>query len=402
MTRTASNPLEIEYRDLDSLLPYARNPRKNDQAVERMAASIREFGFRIPILVDSSGTIIDGHLRLKAARNLGLKSVPVIIADGLSKTQIKAFRLLANRSVAWAEWDEELLSLELKELEAMDIDLELTGFDPKEIQSLLDFRAGASDPALDQAPALEDTPAVVQSGELWSLGKNHRLLCGDATNPDHLSRLMDGRLADMVFTDPPYNVNYSRGTRPGSGPKRILNDNLGGEFHAFLERACENMLAVTKGAIYICMSSSELHSLHHAFITAGGKWSTYIIWAKNTFTLGRADYQRQYEPILYGWPAGNKHYWCGDRSQGDVWFFDKPVCNDLHPTMKPVSLVRRAVNNSSKSRDIVFDPFGGSGSTLIACEDSGRTCFMMELDPRYCDVIIKRWQDIANLKAERI
>jgi DNA modification methylase len=202
----------------------------------------------------------------------------------------------------------------------------------------------------------------------------------------------------MTFTDPPYNVDY------GSSPKdrlrgkrrKILNDNLGCGFEIFLQDACTNILAVTKGAVYVCMSSSELHTLQRTFVATGGKWSTFVIWAKSTFTLGRADYQRQYEPILYGWRDGADHYWCGARDQGDVWFFDKPVRNDLHPTMKPVALVGRAIRNSSKTRDIVLDPFGGSGSTLIACEKTGRQARLVELDPRYVDVIILRWQEFSG------
>jgi DNA modification methylase len=178
--------------------------------------------------------------------------------------------------------------------------------------------------------------------------------------------------------------------------RKILNDNLGSGFEAFLLEACANILAGTKGAVYVCMSSSELHTLQRAFAAAGGKWSTFVIWAKNTFTLGRADYQRQYESILYGWKDGADHYWCGARDQGDVWFVDKPVRNDLHPTMKPVALVERAVRNSSKTRDIVLDPFGGSGSTLIACEKTGRQARLMELDPRYCDVTVRRWQEFSG------
>ena len=199
----------------------------------------------------------------------------------------------------------------------------------------------------------------------------------------------------MTFTDPPYNVDYASSPKDKLRGKhrQILNDDLGAGFEAFLHDACANILAVTKGAVYVCMSSSELHTLQRAFTAAGGKWSTFVIWAKHTFTLGRADYQRQYEPILYGWPQGHDRYWCGARDQGDVWFVDKPAQNDLHPTMKPVALVERAIRNSSKSRDIVLDPFGGSGSTLIACEKTGRQARLVELDPRYCDVIVRRWQE---------
>ncbi len=221
------------------------------------------------------------------------------------------------------------------------------------------------------------------------------MLCGDATVLTDVERVLAGSLADMAWTDPPYNVDYGNSAKDKLRGKdrRILNDALGDGFGAFLQDACTNILTVTKGAAYIAMSSSELHTLQAAFTAAGGKWSTFIIWAKNTFTLGRADYQRQYEPILYGWPAGAEHYWCGARDQGDVWFFDKPVKNDLHPTMKPVALIERAIRNSSKRRDIVLDPFGGSGSTLIAAEKTGRQARLVELDPKYVDVIVKRWQD---------
>jgi DNA modification methylase len=229
----------------------------------------------------------------------------------------------------------------------------------------------------------------------------HRLLCGDATVLADVERVLDGRLADMTFTDPPYNVEYGSSAKDTlrGNKRRILNDDLGIGFESFLHDACTNILSVTKGAVYVCMSSSELDTLQRAFRAAGGKWSTFVIWAKNTFTLGRADYQRQYEPILYGWKDGADHYWCGARDQGDVWHFDKPTRNDLHPTMKPVALAERALRNSSKSRDIVLDPFGGSGSLLIACEKAGRHGRLVELDPKYCDVIVRRWQEWTGEQA---
>jgi DNA modification methylase len=225
----------------------------------------------------------------------------------------------------------------------------------------------------------------------------HRLLCGDARRLTDIERVLEGRFADMTFTDPPYNVGYGNSAKDKlrGNKRKILNDDLGAGFEAFLHDACVNILSVTKGAVYVCMSSSELHTLQRAFTLAGGKWSTFVIWAKHTFTLGRADYQRQYEPILYGWRDGHDHYWCGTRDQSDLWHFDKPAKNDLHPTMKPVGLVERAIRNSSKTRDIVLDPFGGSGSTLIACAKAGRQARLVELDPRYCDVIVRRWQASA-------
>jgi DNA modification methylase len=216
--------------------------------------------------------------------------------------------------------------------------------------------------------------------------------------------LLGEELVDMTFTDPPYNVNYANTAKDKMRGKNrpIMNDNLGEGFGSFLFDACDNILNRTKGAVYIAMSSSELDTLQAAFRAAGGKWSTFIIWAKNTFTLGRADYQRQYEPILYGWKDGADHYWCGARDQGDVWNVKKPAKNDLHPTMKPVELVERAIRNSSKTRDLVLDPFGGSGSTLIACEKSGRRARLIELDPKYVDVIVKRWEEFTGRKATRL
>ena len=389
--------LTVEHWPLARLIPYARNPRKNDQAVDRMCAAIREFGFRIPVVARSDGTVVDGHLRLKAAIRLGLPDVPVALADDLTGAQIKAFRLLANRSAAWAEWDDELLALELQDLKGLDYNLALTGFDQDELDRLLVVE-GDLDADPDEAPEPSAAP-ISKPGDLWICGE-HRVLCGDARVLADVEKVLGGELADMCFTDSPYNVNYSTRDKKRGKSRPILNDALGDEFGAFLYDACVNILTVTKGAVYMCMSSSELDTLQKAFREAGGKWSTFVIWAKNTFTLGRSDYQRQYEPILYGWKQGADHYWCGDRDQGDVWFFDKPAKNDLHPTMKPVALVERAIRNSSKSRDIVLDPFGGSGTTLIAAERTGRRARLIELDPKYADVAVQRWQEQTGRTAK--
>ena len=394
----------LELWPISKLLPYIRNPRKNEHAVEQMAGVIREFGFRIPIVARSSGEVVDGHLRLKAAHKLGLLSVPVVLADELTEAQIKAFRILANRSATWADWDDELLGLELIDLKDAGFDLGLTGFSQDEWEALIAGdeadRTGLTDD--DAVPELAENP-VSKTGDIWILG-DHKLLCGDATKADDFKALLGDELVDMTFTDPPYNVNYANTAKDKLRGKNrpIMNDNLGEGFGSFLFDACDNILARTKGAVYIAMSSSELDTLQGAFRAAGGKWSTFIIWAKNTFTLGRADYQRQYEPILYGWRDGTDHYWCGARDQGDVWHINKPQKNDLHPTMKPVELVERAVRNSSKTRDLVLDPFGGSGSTLIACEKSGRRARLIEIDPKYVDVIVKRWEDFTGEKAHQI
>lgn len=393
--------LTVEIWPVDKFIPYARNPRKNDAVVDQMVAAIKEFGFRIPIMATSDGTIVDGHLRLKAAQRLGMTELPVTLADDMTEAQIKAFRLLANRSVAWAEWDNELLSLELKDLQDFGYDLGLTGFDADELKSIME---DSQQEGLTDEDAVPEAPAepVTRPGDIYVLG-NHRLLCGDSTVLADVEKVLDGALADMVFTDPPYNVNYANTAKDKMRGKNraILNDDLGEGFEQFLYDACVNILTVCKGAVYVCMSSSELHTLQKAFIAAGGKWSTFVIWAKNTFTLGRADYQRQYEPILYGWKQGADHFWCGARDQGDIWFVKKPQKNELHPTMKPVELVERAISNSSKSRDIVLDSFGGSGTTLIACEKLGRQARLIELDPKYCDVIVKRWEEFTGKAAVR-
>jgi DNA modification methylase len=386
----------IELWPIEKLRPYERNPRTHSEVqVDQIAASMVEFGWTNPILIDENAGILAGHGRLLAARKLGLAEVPVIRFEHLSEAQKRAYILADNQIALQAGWDDALLAEELAWLRDERFDLDLIGFDASELERLLALAGGeaASNEAEDEVPEPPEDP-VSKPGELWVLG-NHRLLCGDATVLADVERVLGGQLADMTFCDPPYNVDYANSPKDKLRGKHrpILNDDLGGGFEAFLQVACTNLLSVTKGACYICMSSSELHTLQRAFAAAGGKWSTFIIWAKNTFTLGRADYQRQYEPILYGWPAGHDRYWCGARDQGDVWFIDKPVRNDLHPTMKPVALVERAVRNSSKSRDIVLDPFGGSGSILIACEKTGRQARVIELDPKYCDVIVQRWQD---------
>jgi DNA modification methylase len=398
--------LQVERWPVERLIPYARNARTHSESqVAQVAASIAEFGFVNPILVGPDGVIIAGHARLLAARKLRLTEVPVLVLGHLTETQRRALVLADNRLALDAGWDEEMLKVELESLREDGFDLDIVGFTDEEIEDLLrdpeQIVEGNTDE--DTAPELPET-AVTVPGDVWVLG-GHRVLCGDSTQMEVVEKVLAGGLADMVFTDPPYNVNYGatmkdklRGQK-GKKPRKIANDNLGADFEQFLRDACVNMLAVTKGAIYICMSSSELHTLHRTFTEAGGHWSTFVIWAKNTFTMGRSDYQRQYEPVLYGWKEGTDHFWCGARDQGDVWFIKKPVANDLHPTMKPVELVDRALRNSSKSRDTVLDPFGGSGSTLIACERAGRQARLIEMEPKYCDVIIRRWQEYSGKQA---
>jgi DNA modification methylase len=387
--------MEVNPRPLGKITPYGRNARKiPPQAVDKVAASIREFGWRQPIVVDGQGVIICGHTRLLAAQKLGLNEAPVHVADNLTPAQVRAYRLLDNRSHEETDWEPDLLGLELLDLKGMGVNLDLTGFNSDEIDDLLAQATSQGLTDEDAAPEAPTTP-VSRLGDVWALG-THRLLCGDAMDAECFRKLIAGELSDMVFADPPYSVAYVGKT---SRKLTIKNDDLGDGFRSFLRDACKNVLAFNKGAVYICMSSSELHTLKAAFEVAGGHWSTFVIWAKNVFTLGRSDYQRQYEPILYGWKEGTNHFWCGARDQGDVWFIHKPHVNDVHPTMKPVELVERALRNSSKHRDTILDPFGGSGTTLIACEKTGRQARLIELDPRYVDVAVERWQSYTGGQA---
>lgn len=395
----------IEHWPMDKLLPYARNARQHsDEQIAQIAASIAEFGFVNPCLVGADGVLVAGHGRLAAARKLGLSTVPVVVLDHLTPTQRRALVLADNRLAELSTWDDALLRIELEALQDEGFDLDLTGFDADALAELLageepEHEGQTED---DAVPEMPEEP-VSKPGDVWRLGP-HRLVCGDATAAEAYAQLFpDGERADMVFTDPPYNVNYANSAKDKLRGKHrpILNDALGAGFHDFLCDALSLLVAHTRGAIYVAMSSSELDTLQAAFRSAGGHWSTFIIWAKNTFTLGRADYQRQYEPILYGWPEGAERYWCGDRDQGDVWQIKKPQKNDLHPTMKPVELVERAIRNSSRPGDVVLDPFGGSGTTLIAAEKSGRVARLIELDPKYADVIVRRWQEWTGKQATR-
>lgn len=392
--------LKVEYLDPSKLTPYVNNARTHSpEQIDQIAASIKEFGFVNPILIDERDVIIAGHGRLAAAQKLGMTQVPVIYLRHLTETQRRGLIIADNRIALNAGWDQELLKVEIEALKIEDFDLDILGFDPTEIDSLLFSDEEDTSEEDEAVPEVPEDP-VSKAGDLWILG-DHRVLCGDATKAADIEKLMGGQLADMVFTDPPYNVDYGNTAKDKiRGKSRtIMNDNLGAAFGQFLLDSVTNMLAVTKGALYICMSTREIPTLHDAFEKAGGKWSDYLVWAKHMFTMGGSDYQRQYEPILYGWKQGNDHYWCGARDQGNVWFVKKPSRNTLHPTMKPVELVERAIKNSSKSHDIILDSFGGSGSTLIACEKLGRHCRMLELDPKYVDVIVKRWEEFTGKAA---
>jgi len=395
---------KIEQWPTAKLLPYARNARTHsDDQVAQIAASIAEFGFTNPILAGSDGIIVAGHGRLAAAHKLGLEVVPVVVLDHLSPTQRRALVIADNRIAENAGWDDAMLRIEIAALQDDDFDVSLTGFDADALAELMagDEPDGEGETDDNAVPELSETP-ISRPGDVWLLG-GHRLLCGDSTVAESYQQLLKGETVDMVFTDPPYNVNYANSAKDKMRGKdrAILNDNLGDGFYDFLLAALTPTIAHCRGGIYVAMSSSELDVLQSAFRAAGGKWSTFVIWAKNTFTLGRSDYQRQYEPILYGWPDGATRHWCGDRDQSDVWQIKKPHKNDLHPTMKPVELVERAIRNSSRPGNVVLDPFGGSGTTLIAAEKSGRLAQLIELDPKYADVIVRRWQEWTGKQATR-
>jgi DNA modification methylase len=383
--------LQVATLPVTSLVPYAENARTHsDVQVAQIAASIAEFGFVNPVLIDAAGVLVAGHGRVMAAKRLGMAAVPAIRLQHLTEAQARALRLADNQIALNSGWDEALLAAEIARIrDDGAVDMDVLGFSGLELDQLLAAAQAGDSDAADDAPPPPVVP-VSRTGDLWRCGE-HRVLCGDATRLGDVQRALGAdRLADMAFTDPPYNVAYEGGT---AAKMTIANDALGGGFIDFLRPAFANLLQVTKGACYVCMSSSEWPTLHRAWQEAGGKWSSTIIWAKNTFALGRADYHQQFEAMLYGWKAGSQHYWCGARDQGNVWHFDKPARNDLHPTMKPVALVERAIRNSSKQRDTVLDPFGGSGTAMIAAERTGRRAVLLEVDPCYADVIVRRWQE---------
>jgi DNA modification methylase len=411
--RTAVNAslpsLIIEQVRIDDLRPDPANPRRiSEDQLDALERSLRSFGFVQPVLARrGDGIVVGGHRRLVAARRLGLASVPVIWLD-LPIEQARLLGLALNRISG--SWDDALLARLLAELqEATDLDLTLSGFDEDEVQLLLrsldarERRERAEQ--FDLEAALEEatrTPRA-KARDLWALG-DHRVLCGDATKPEDVDRALGGRGVAMAFTDPPYNVDLGHhgGHQRGAKRRAIRNDALDpAAWEAFVRAWSRNLLAVTHGALYVCMSSKELPLLSRVMAEEGGHWSDTLIWAKDRFVLGRADYQRSYEPIWYGWREGAEHYWCGDRDQGDVWSIARPAEAPLHPVMKPLALMERAIANSSREGAVVLDTFLGSGSTLIAAERTGRVCAGIELDPLYVDVSLARWERFSGQVAIR-
>jgi len=391
--------LKTESVDISKIIPYSRNPRNNDESVDNVASSIKEFGFRQPIVVDEDFVVLAGHTRLKASKKLNLKEVPVHMATGLSDGQKKAFRLMDNRSAEDSKWDDKLLSLELVDLKELGLDLDITGFTEKEIVTALNVEesyVGLTDE--DETPEIPEE-AETEIGQIWKLG-NHRVLCGDNTDSQSLEKLLDDKTADLYLTDPPYNVNYE-----GSNALKIKNDNLKDEdFNTFLTESFLNARQKLKSgsSFYIFHADSEGYNFRSACRNSELDVRQCLIWVKNALVMGRQDYHWQHEPILYGWMKGSSHSWYSDRKQTTILNFPKPMKNKEHPTMKPVAMVEYLIKNSSKHEDIVLDTFLGSGSIIIACEKSNRICYGIELEPKYCDVIIKRWEDFTGEKAQLI
>jgi site-specific DNA-methyltransferase (adenine-specific) len=398
-TTMAGRPLNIQHVSVDALIPYARNARAHSDAqVAQIAASIREFGWTNPILVDGDKGIIAGHGRLAAARKLGLSDVPVIELAHLSPTQKRAYVIADNRLALDAGWDDAMLALEMGDLRDEGFDLDLTGFNADEMNALFEDSSTAEGLTDEDAAPDVQTLTVSKPGDTWLCGK-HRVMCGDSTIIDALQSLTQGQLVDMWLTDPPYNVAYEGGTKESL---KIQNDSMSDEqFRQFLRDSYSAADAVMKpGAVfYIWHADLEGFNFRGAAKDAGWQVRQCLIWRKNSLVMGRQDYQSQHEPCLYGWKEGAGHLWASDRKQTTILDFDRPTRNGEHPTMKPAALFEYLMLNNTKGGDLVLDSFGGSGTTMIAAEKNGRVARLMELDPRYCDVIVKRWQDFTGKKA---
>ena len=393
--------MQIISKNIEEIKEYENNPRNNDNAVEYVARSIKDFGFKIPIIIDKNNVIVAGHTRYKAAKELNLTEVPCIVADDLTDEQIKAFRLVDNKSAELAEWNLELLNIELENIH--DIDMNLYNF---ELSELLDNVIED-----DYEIELPEEPKT-KHGDIYKLG-NHYLMCGDSTKESDVAKLMNNNKADLFLTDPPYNVALGNHDTPETARQRhrrtdgliIMNDKMSdNDFLDFLTKcfsiAKDNMK--DGASFYIWHADNESLTFRQALKNSGLELRQTLIWNKNAITLGRQDYQWKHEPCLYGWKDGASHSWFSDRSQPTVLDFKKPSKSEDHPTMKPIELFAYQIKNSSKVNDIILDTFGGSGTSIIACEQLNRLCFTMELDPRYCDVIVDRWETFTNQKAELI
>lgn len=406
--------LTVTYKRVDELIPYVNNARTHsDEQVTQIASSIKEFGFNNPILTDGENGVIAGHGRLLAAKKLGLETVPTIELSGLSEAQKKAYILADNKIALNSGWDEEILKLELDDLQLQGVNLETVGFSDEELSELIASDDQSEPKENEEVPEPELEP-ISQEGDIWMLG-NHRLLCGDSTKDTDFKLLMQDDRADLVFTDPPYNVAIGdkyKALKDGGISVSTTSNILGDTYKT--DEECENELwlpAFTNlknfskdcCSCYVTMPQGGTHMMMMMMMMKGG-WQVKheLIWVKNqaVFSMNRLDYDYQHEPILYGW--NKKHnFYGGGKFKTSLWYFDKPRANKLHPTMKPVELVEEAILNSSKNNDIVLDAFGGSGTTVIACENQGRQARVIEKDPKYVDVIVLRWQNHTGLKAVR-
>lgn len=385
---------EMKLVPIDRLVPYINNARTHSpEQINKLRSSLREFGFINPVIIDRDYGVIAGHGRILAAKEEGITEVPCVFADYLTEAQKKAYIIADNRMAMDAGWDEELLRVEIEALQAEAFDVSLTGFDPNEIDDLFkeNLKDGLHDDDFDIEAELK-RPTFTKAGDVWTLGR-HRLVCGDSTKKETYDILMDGKKANLVLTDPPYNVNYE-----GTAGK-IKNDHMANDaFYQFLLDAFTNMEAVMAddASIYVFHADTEGLNFRRAFADAGFYLSGCCIWKKNSLVLGRSPYQWIHEPVLFGWKKSGKHAWYAGRKETTVWEYDKPKKNADHPTMKPIALLAYPIMNSSMTNALVLDPFGGSGSTLIACEQSERTCYTVELDEKYCDVIVKRYIEQAG------
>ena len=381
---------QMELVPTDKLIPYVNNARTHSaEQVNKLRASLREFGFVNPVIVDRDLNVIAGHGRILAAKEEKIPEVPCVYVDYLTEAQKKAYILADNRMAMDAGWDEELLRVEIEALQAEAFDVSLTGFDEKEITDLFKDAdgTGAEDDDFDLSEALEKA-AFVERGDVWTVGR-HRLMCGDATVEEDVLKLMDGKKANLILTDPPYGVSFQ-----SADGLSIQNDSIKGEeFYQFLLASMQNMVSVLEpgGAAYVFHADTEGLNFRRAFVDAGLHLAGCCIWVKNSLVLGRSDYQWQHEPVLYGFLKNGKHSWYSDRKQTTIWNFDKPKRNKNHPTSKPLDLLAYPIGNSTQANAIVLDTFGGSGSTLMACEQTNRICCTMELDEKYASVILRRY-----------
>ena len=385
---------EMQLIPLWKLVPYVNNARTHSpEQLAKLRSSLREFGFINPVIIDRDFNVIAGHGRIAAAKEEGMEEVPCVFADFLTEAQKKAYILADNRMALDAGWDEELLRIEIESLQGADFDVSLTGFGEDEIADLFagDGEKDVKDDDFDLSAALEKA-AFVERGDIWTVGR-HRLVCGDATSAEDVAALMDGKKANLIVTDPPYNVAF----RSGSGLS-IQNDSMeNGEFYTFLYNSFQNMAEHLEkgGAAYVFHADTEGLNFRKAFVDAGFHLAGVCIWVKNSLVLGRSDYQWQHEPVLYGFLKNGKHPWYSDRKQTTIWNYDKPKRNKNHPTSKPLDLLGYPICNSSQENAIVLDTFGGSGSTMMACEQTNRICHMMELDEKYASVILRRAVEIG-------